>query len=140
MRANRRDNALGMFGILDCLEDFRRHIEDCVRFHGGHCRTGPAEHIDDFDLAAPGLLEQCWTFDWKQPLVREGSLPQRFPDVRELSTMFADFHYSLELQSLIKALALRELRLRAVAPGACSPRTAATVLFEKHCTTKGRST
>ena len=76
---NCRNDALGMFGVLDCLEDIRRNFEQRLRFNGGDVCTRPAKHVNDFDSTASRFLQEDRSFDRKQALAREAAMPNGFP-------------------------------------------------------------
>src|SRR5881296_2084969 len=77
-RANRRDNSLGVFRILDCLESLLRNVKDRVRLYCRHWRAGLAKHVNNFNSATLCFFQQDRSFDRKQPIARETSMLYSF--------------------------------------------------------------
>src|SRR5881628_947004 len=78
-RANRRDNSLGVFRILDCLESLLRNVKDRVGLYCRHWRAGLAKHVNNFNSAALCFFQEDRPFDRKQPIAREISMLCGFP-------------------------------------------------------------
>src|SRR3989449_7269886 len=70
-RPNCRDDSLGVFRVLDCLESLLRNFKDRVRFYCWHWRAGLAKHVDNFNSAALCFFQEDRPFDRKQPIARE---------------------------------------------------------------------
>src|SRR6266702_2630847 len=54
-RPNCRDDSLGVFRILDCLESLLRNVKDRVRLYCRHWRAGLAKDVDNFNSAGEGV-------------------------------------------------------------------------------------
>ena len=90
---HRRNDTLRVFGVLDCFEYLGRNWIHRLCEHLWHCHSRPNKHVDNLDAAPVGLFQEYRSFHGKQPVIRERSVPDRFPQLHQFPAVLADLHY-----------------------------------------------